>query len=94
MINIPDPIKQAITNLLKPYGMTFDNVGQSSNTKTGKRYLTVNEAESYLGVSYHTLYRFSKAGKLPVIKLDPESARSKLLYDVKDIDRLMRKLKR
>lgn len=62
--NIPDNIKRAIECLLEPYGLQFELVVQSSS-KTEKRYLDVKRAVTYASLSYWTLNRATKAGKLP-----------------------------
>ena len=36
---------------------------------TGKQILTIEDAESYLGIKKRTLYKLVKAGSLPAIKI-------------------------
>lgn len=49
-----------------------------------KRWLTNNEAMSYLGVSKSTIQRYRRSGKLPYSKIG-----GKLFYKTKDIEILL-----
>ena len=64
----------------------------ASSPTNGKRYLPVAETEVYTGLSRWSLARATKDGLLPAIKLSRAKS-GKVLYDVEDLDRFMRKLK-
>lgn len=88
--NIPDNVRRAIECLLEPYGLQFELVQSSSRTE--KRYLDVKSAVTYTSLSRCTLSRATTAGKLPQIKTHYGKT-SKVLYDIKDLDRFLLRCK-
>lgn len=88
--NIPDNVRRAIECLLEPYGLEFELV--KSPGRAGKRYLDMKSAETYTSLSYWTLNRAAKAGKLQQIKTSPGMT-GKVLYDIKDLDRFLMRCK-
>ena len=69
---IPAPISEAVTAMLRPYGVNFAKLIQ----KGGKRsndpcYISVAEAEKSFGVGRWTLARLIRAGKITSSKLSP-----------------------
>jgi excisionase family DNA binding protein len=53
-----------------------------------KRYVNAKQLSVYTSIPLKTIYEWSSTGRLPVIRI----GRS-LLYDLKDIERLMESLK-
>ena len=89
---IPEAIASAVNSLIKPYGLDFNALlnPQPSNTPdlggSGKKYLSVKEAEEYSSVSRYTLHRAVKAGELAVCKLCPGSKNGKILIPVENLN--------
>lgn len=50
------------------------------------RYMTTNEAARYIRVGRNRLFRMSRDGRIPYIKLDPRNPRSERRYDRQDLD--------
>jgi predicted DNA-binding transcriptional regulator AlpA len=66
-----------------------------SNLNSGQRYLTVDQAANYMGVSKWTVYRLVEGRQIPFISLSPSSplratARKAMIrLDARNIDRWM-----
>ncbi len=54
-----------------------------------KRYVSVKEVSKYTSLPIKSLYELACTGRIPSIKIG-----SRVLFDLKDIDRLMASLKR
>ncbi len=54
-----------------------------------KRYANIKEVSTYTSLPIATLYEWSSTGRIPSIKLG-----RRIIFDLKEIDKLMDKLKR
>ncbi len=54
-----------------------------------KRYANIKEVSEYTSLSIKTLYEWASIGKIPSIKLG-----RRVLFDLRDIDKVMASLKR
>lgn len=91
-VKVPEQITNAVNTILLPYGVTLDSFDDSHQQNDEVRYLTIENAEKYCGVSRWTIYRAVKSGKLPQIKLSA-SKQGKVLLDRTDIDKWLKGLK-
>src|SRR4051794_31115998 len=66
-------------------GMVAPDATVSLDSQVGPRYYSVAEAASFLGVSRVTIWRWVKAGRLPICKLGHRTARLKR----EDLERLL-----
>lgn len=94
---IPAEIHDAVSGMLKNYGISLDELLEknqsSTNKKVERKWLTVAQVENYTGVSRSTLGRWRKDGVLKQIcKLTPDSRSGKLLFLKSEIDSLFSKL--
>lgn len=90
---VPESIQNAVNALLNPFGINATAVLNPPKTENDEtRYLTIEAAEKYCGLSRWTFSRAVNAGKLPQIKLS--AARSgKLLIDRRDLDKWLSGMK-
>lgn len=89
---VPEQISAAVDALLSPYGVSLDALNQSKAQTDETRYLPVDAAEKYCGVSKWTISRAVKDGKLRQIKISP-TQQGKVLFDRVDLDKWLKSLK-
>jgi excisionase family DNA binding protein len=90
---VPESIAAAVNAILKPYGINAESLTNPKPADDEQRYLTVEAAEKYCGISRWTFGRAVKSGKLPQIKLS--AARSgKILLDRRDLDKWLNAMKK
>jgi len=89
---VPEQITAAVNAILSPYRVTLESLNQSPPKADNTRYLPIETAEKYCGVSKWTMSRAVKSGKLTQIKLSA-SKQGKVLFDRQDLDKWMRDLK-
>jgi len=69
---IPAPISEAVTAMLRPYGVNFAKLIQKGGEESKEpRYISVAEAEKCFGLGRWTLGRLIRAGKIVSAKLSP-----------------------
>jgi len=69
---IPAPIREAVTAMLRPYGINFVKLIQKGGEESKEpRYISVAEAEKCFGLGRWTLGRLIRAGKIVSAKLSP-----------------------
>jgi excisionase family DNA binding protein len=56
---------------------------------TNRRYVNINEVSEYTSLPVKSLYELASQGRIPSIKLG-----SRVLFDLKDIDKMMESMKR
>lgn len=79
--HIPEEIKLAVSALLKPYGVDFATlVNSSENPNTSQRYMTAKQASVYCGLQPKTLRDKALAGEIASIRLG-NSDKSRVLID-------------
>ena len=54
-----------------------------------KRYVNINVVSEYMSIPVKSLYELASQGRIPSIKLG-----SRVLFDLKDIDKMMESMKR
>lgn len=89
---VPESITSAIDALLAPFGESINSLTQSKKNNDEARYLPIDAAEKYCGVSKWTISRAVKNGKLRQIKLSP-TQQGKILFDREDLDKWLKSLK-
>lgn len=90
---VPEPIAAAVNAMLKPYGLNVASLTNPKPEAEETRYLTIEAAEKYCGLSRWTFGRAVKSGVLPQIKLS--AARSgKILIDRRDLDKWLAGMKK
>jgi len=62
---------------------------ESKKNMTNKRYVKIKEASEYTSLPVKSLYELASLGKVPSIKMG-----RRVLFDLKDIDRMMESMKR
>ncbi len=62
---------------------------QNQKNMTNRRYVNINEVSEYTSIPVKSLYELASQGRIPSIKLG-----SRVLFDLKDIDKMMESMKR
>jgi excisionase family DNA binding protein len=62
---------------------------QNQKNMTNRRYVNINEDSEYMSIPVKSLYELASLGRIPSIKLG-----SRVLFDLKDIDKMMESMKR
>ncbi len=62
---------------------------QNQKNMTNRRYVNINVVSEYMSIPVKSLYELASQGRIPSIKLG-----SRVLFDLKDIDKMMESMKR
>lgn len=82
---MPKHIVIAVDSLIKPYGLSIETLLKNSNVDTKKKWLTIEEAKHYSGLSRWALWDAAKKGSFKKSKLG-NARKSKVLIDKQSFD--------
>lgn len=83
---IPMEIQLAVSSLLKPYGVDFGEIINSSeNPNHSQRYMTAKQASAYCGLQPKTLRDKALAGEIASIRLG-KTDKSRVLIEKQALD--------